>query len=106
MLCVGCGQVIPPPPLPPPAPPAPTIILVENLPVRDEAVAPDPDPDTKGEAPPEEATPAPAVPVEEPSAPAPRKDPFNSTTVDDNREGKHIIERALTLPATDAPILD
>jgi hypothetical protein len=37
-------------------------------------------------------------PDERPDAPIGSRDPFNSDVVDDNREGKHIIERALRPP--------
>jgi hypothetical protein len=31
------------------------------------------------------------------------KDPFNSQSVDENREGTYIIERVLTMPVPDPP---
>ena len=61
-----------------------------------------------GTAPPPSERPA-AVADVSPRAPEPpagdedTKDPFNSQSVDDNREGTYIIERALTMPVPDPP---
>jgi hypothetical protein len=63
-------------------------------------------------APPVVADTLPVVAAEAPDAPEPSKvaeveegtsDPFDSDTVDDNREGKHIMKRALMMPKADPP---
>ncbi len=47
------------------------------------------------------ATPSSAAPPAEPAPEATTADPFNSDSVDKNREGRHIMDRALKMPVAD-----
>lgn len=74
-------------------------MVVDSLPV----VTPPPAP-TETMAPPAEPAPAETAAVEPGSTRDGRaSDPFVSDTVDNNREGKHIMERALRVPEADPP---
>ena len=98
ILAAGCATQ-PAPAHPANAPPpvvdteAPAPVVAETLPIVETQpeVAP---PEVEAEAPeaPEVAA------VDEGS-----KDPFDSETVDNNREGKHIMKRALMMPKDDPP---
>jgi len=88
----------------PQAPPPASAVEVDT----EAPLPPEPPPDPAPPPAPEPVvtppTPMPAVdPPFAPGSPDVDRDPFRSDSVDDNREGEHILDRALSPPKADPP---
>lgn len=111
-LAVAAGCSRPLPPETPPAPPAPAdtpeLVIVENLPIEpDVTEAPDVQPEESPSDTPPSASEDSSAPDDTAETAAiaeddeGSKDPFNSDSVDKNREGKYILKRSLMTPKRD-----